>query len=445
VKHQHRKLLPPLLAVVLLGVFAAGARADVLFTYGYSARGIGMAGAMSATADDFAAAYYNPAGAVFQRRPSFGVGYLVTGSMMSGIGIDAPKLKHTQGMLFGMTLPLPLGGFLRERLAFGFASFFPNGLLLGIHVPYPTDPQYVILQNSGQSLTTIPTLAIKVLKGLAIGGGAQIFDNTAGEFTAVVEPNGAVNATVGEELTANYVAIAGIMFRPGEYWDAVRGLSIGLVFRDRFYTYYRIPVNSYISSVPLAVYFSAFSAYTPRQWVAAVAYSTGRWLWEGDVSFNQWSYFPDPNLKVDVHLKIPVLPVTFRNSTRYPPHFHDTFTVRAGTEVTAYQGEDLNFLVRAGYSFDPSPVPPQTGDTNYLDTARHIGGLSLGLQWNGVGAFRFETPFAFDFGFQAQYLTPRTSYKAESVSSDNKGYPKVGFTGWLYAVVVTVGTQFDFE
>ncbi len=440
-----RQLWPWYLAAFLVVCVVPSAFADVLFTYGFSPRGVGLGGAMSATADDFGASYYNPAGTVFQPRPNFGLGYLVTGSQLNGLGIDAPDLDRTQGLLLGLSFPLPLGGFLHERLAFGLASFFPNGLLLGISVPYPEDPQYVVLQNSGRSLTLIPTLSIKLMRGWSIGGGAQIFDNTTGEFNAVVKANGAVDATVGEELTASYAATFGMMFRPGEYWTVLDGLRIGLVFRDKFYTYYDIPVSSYISSVPLAVYFSAFSIYTPRQWVVAAAYTRRRWLWEVDASFNEWSDFPDPTLKVDVQLKIPVLPVTFRNSKRYAPHFHDTFTVRAGSEVLAYDGRDLDLFLRGGYSFDPSPVPPQTGDTNYLDTDRHIGGCSLGLQWSGVGDFRFETPFAFDAAFQAQYLTERRAYKKEDVDADNPGYPSIGFSGWLYAVLATVGTHFDFE
>ena len=444
-KHLLRRFPPFLAAAILLILFVVPARADVLFSYGYSPRGIGMGGAMSATADDFAAAYYNPAGTAFLSHPTTGIGYMVTGSVLTGVHIEAPDLDRTQGMVFGMALPLPLGGFLRERLAFGFASFFPNGVLLGIRVPYPSDPQYVILQNSGRSLTLIPTLSIKLTKGLSIGGGAQIFTNTAGEFYAVVDPNGAINATVGEELTSHFVSTFGMMIRPGEYWTALEGWRFGLVFRDRFSASYRVPVNSYIASVPLAVYFSATSLYTPRQWVAALAYSYGRWLWEADVSFNQWSGFPDPNLKLDIRFKIPLLPVSFQDSVSYPPRFHDTFTPRVGMEVLAADGEDLDFFVRAGYSFDPSPVPAQTGETNYLDTDRHIGGLSLGLAWNGIGNWRFETPFAFDFGFQSQYLAPRISHKNNNVDADNPGYPRVGFEGWLYAVVFTIGTQFDYE
>lgn len=65
--------------VFLVSMVATESRADVLFTYGYSPRGMGMGGAMTATADDFAASYYNPAGNAFQSQPNFGLGYLEIG------------------------------------------------------------------------------------------------------------------------------------------------------------------------------------------------------------------------------------------------------------------------------------------------------------------------------------------------------------------------------
>ena len=117
---------------LLLLVWPTRSGADALFSYGFTPRGIGMGGALAATADDFAAAYYNPAGGAFQSRPSLGLGYMVTGSHLQGIGIDAPELDHTQGLIFGATLPLPFGSFLEERAALNLGIFLPNGMLLGI-------------------------------------------------------------------------------------------------------------------------------------------------------------------------------------------------------------------------------------------------------------------------------------------------------------------------
>ena len=434
-----------LICATALGVWRGVARADVFYTYGYAPRGIGMGGAMTAVADDFAAAYYNPAGEAFHGQPSIGIGYLFAGSRMSGIGISAPKLDDTRGLLLGAILPIPFGGFLTDRVAFGLASFFPNGVLLGIDVSFPTQPQYPLLQNSGRSMTFIPTLGVKILDGLSIGGGAQIYDNTSGEWRGRLNSDGSIHATVTQSMNATFWPTGGLMIRAGEFWPALDGWRFGFVFRDRFFTHYTIPVVANVSGIPLTLNMNAISLYTPRQYVAGVSYAAGRWLFALDGSYNQWSDFPSPSLTVNVKFPIPVLPIKFLPSVSHPPHLHDTLTVRAGVETTAWRGADGDFLARAGLAFDPSPVPPQTGDTNYLDNDRYIGSLSFGWRWQGVGAYRFDAPLVIDVAGQAQYLPPRVTYKSSSVDSHNPGYPKVGFRGWLFAVGASLSVPFDYE
>ncbi len=433
------------LVCLLIAVLPSSADADALFTYGFTPRGIGMGGAMAATADDYAAAYYNPAGGAFQTRPSLGLGYMVTGSQLQGIDIEAPELEHTQGLIFGTTLPLPFGSFLEERVALNLGIFLPNGMLLGIQVPQENDPQYILLENAGRSLSLIPTLSVRVLRGLAVGGGVQLFDNTSGELNATIEPDGTIQATVGQELPTSFAATAGVLFRFGDYWPRLNGLRTGLVFRDRFFTRYDIPVNTAIGDTPLLVSFKATSLYTPRQYVWGAACQTGRWLWALDLSYNEWSDFPDPNLQIEVDIDIPLLPIEFQDSQSSPPHFHDTLTTRAGLEVQAYQGANIDWFTRAGYSFDPSPVPPQTNSTNYLDADRHLFGCSFGWLLHHFGAYRFELPLLWDLAGQAQYLPPRSAYKHATVDPDNPGHPRVGFTGWLFAGALTVSFRFDYE
>jgi long-chain fatty acid transport protein len=442
-RNRHVCLL--FVCVTALCTWSGVGRADVFYTYGYTPRGIGMGGAMTAVADDFAAAYYNPAGAAFHPQPSVGIGYLFANSRMLGIGINAPKLDETRGLLLGIVLPIPFGGFLQDRIAFSLASFFPNDVLLGIDVPLPKQPQYPLLQNSGRSLTFIPTLGVKILEGLSVGGGAQVYDNTSGEWRGRLNPDGSIQATATQAMIASFWPTAGLMFRPGVYWPAVAGLRVGLVFRDQFYTHYTIPVVANVSGIPLALQMNAVSLYTPRQYVAGVSYAVGRWLFALDGSYNEWSNFPSPSLEVRVRFPIPLLPISFRNSVSTPPRLHDTLTVRTGIEAAVWQGADGDFLVRAGAAFDPSPVPPQAGDTNFLDNDRYIGAISLGWRWLGVGAHRFTAPLVFDVGGQAQYLPPRITYKNEEVDPDNPGYPKVGFRGWLFAVGASLSVPFDYE
>jgi long-chain fatty acid transport protein len=46
----------------------------------------------------------------------------------------------------------------------------------------------------------------------------------------------------------------------------------------------------------------------------------------------------------------------------------------------------LEIPVRAGYVYQRSPVPPQTGTTNYIDTDRHTVSLGAGLTLNAPGS-----------------------------------------------------------
>ncbi len=423
----------------------AAAHADILSAYGFSPRGIGMGGAMTAVADDFAAAYYNPAGAAFQPQASIGLGYMFTGSALQGIGVRAPKLDQTQDFMIGAVIPVPFGGFLKDRIAIEVALQLPNAVLLGINVPYPTAPQLLLLQESGRGVAMFPAASVKILEGLSVGGGVQIFDNTTGNWHGSINPDGSIAATVTQELRATYVPTAGLLFRPGKIWPAVDGLQFGFVFRDRFFTSYQVPVATYLAGVPMVANFKAISLYTPREFVAGLSYAFDRWLLALDGSYNQWSDFPDPTLHMTIRLHVPVLPITLQNSSSVRPGFHDTVSLRTGAEATAWRGGSGTFFTRFGAAYEPSPVPPQRGDTNYLDADRWIGAASVGWRWLSAGSYHFAVPVVFDLGGQLQYLPPRVAYKDADVDPSNPGYPKVGFRGWLYAVGASLSVPFDYE
>lgn len=55
--------------------------------------------------------------------------------------------------------------------------------------------------------------------------------------------------------------------------------------------------------------------------------------------------------------------------------FDDVVQLRAGWEVALD-----SLMLRAGYAFEPTPVPAQTGDTNFLDADRHVLAGGLGVQ-----------------------------------------------------------------
>ena len=441
---QIKKTLVVLVVVVCGTVVAPGlCHADVLFSYGYTPQGIAMGGAFSALVDDFSAAYYNPAASVWLKRPTVGLGYTITGDTLWVKDGEAPELDRTQGLIFGTVLPLGFGGILRDRLAFGFSCFFPDGVILAIKVPYPTQPQWINLQNSGRSLTIIPTMAVRIINGLSVGGGAQLFDNTAGNLSATVDPNGRVEATVGQDLTTSASPVAAIHFVPGMIWPDMIGWRFGFVYREKFFTRYKIPVNTYVGPVPLTVTFEAISLFMPRQLVLGGGWRNRRFSFEIDGSYNFWSEIPDPNLAIDVDFAIPLLPIEFASSQGFDPDFSDTITGRSGFEYRVLANDDFDLGLRLGYFYDPSPVPRQSGVTNYLDGPRNVVATGLGFDLRSIRDETLPSTIELDAAFQYQFMQTRRYCKAGDVDMQNPGYPCLEYGGGLWAVSLTLSTRFD--
>ncbi|MDP8222277.1 MAG: hypothetical protein P9L99_02875 [Candidatus Lernaella stagnicola] len=445
VKHSFISVLAATLALALL--IPAVANADSFFHYGFSPRAIGMGNAFVATADDWSASYYNPGGIGFQTRPALGVGYWANFADLDPVGVDELSLADSRSLTFGAVLPLPFdSGPFKDRFAFAISGYAPEGRLLQMNVDAPSTPNLITMQNAHRTNATYPSLGVRITDGLGVGVGVQTFIDTIGELNAKVDPSGDLVTQVGEELLIVYTPTAGLLFRPGEHWDVMAGWNFGFVFREETYTTYSIPVSAVLDQIPFIVQFDAISLFTPRQYVMGIAYGQERWRVEADLSYNEWSRFPDPNLIISVDVAIPVVPISFQNSIKRPPHFHDTLTPRFGAEGTVLATPSVDMLLRGGYSYDQSPVPPQTGYTNYVDADKHIGATSLGVRWYGVGDYRFGAPLIVDVFYQAQYLPERVHYKNQDyVHPDHPGYPKVGVSGMLHLVGVSFSTFFDYE
>ncbi|MCB1153489.1 hypothetical protein KDL45_07550 [bacterium] len=426
---------------------ATPALADVLYSYGFNARGIALGGAASAQSKDFGVAYYNPAGGILLGQPALGAGFMRTGSDLSTNGDDALTLESTEGVVLGAVLPLPFGSWLEDRLAIGFAAFLPQGVFLALDVPYPEVPQFALLRNSGRQATILPTASLRIFDGLAIGGGAQLFSNTNGSINAVIDANGDVQTLVGQEVYSSFAPTYGIFFKPGEFnaLQALDGFGLGLVFREEFFMRYRIPLNTYLGVTPIELIFNATSLYTPRQWAAGLSYEWEKTIVEVDASYNEWRKYPNPNLYVDVDFTIPLLNVVFIDSVVYEPNFHDTFTVRGGVERRVHESDLWAINTQLGYFYDPSPVPPQSGVTNYLDNDRHVGSAGIGFDMYRIGSYEFDGPITIQAFGQVHYLVPRKMWKDTSVDHDNPGYPYIDSRGWIYAGGVNVSFMFDYE
>lgn len=132
--------------------------------------------------------------------------------------------------------------------------------------------------------------------------------------------------------------------------------------------------------------------YTPEAGSLGLAWIGDDLTVEGSARYTRWSKFVD----------------THSNET----DFKDTVSPRLGAEWR--YDEDLE--VRAGFGWEPSGVPEQTGRTNYVDNQRILGSLGAGHRVDALGE-RFEVNWA----IQIQALIPRQHRKNQLANHPNCG------------------------
>src|SRR5690606_41792740 len=97
--------------------------------------------------------------------------------------------------------------------------------------------------------------------------------------------------------------------------------------------------------------------------------------------------------------------------------------------ASAFDADVYTLTVRAGYASVPTPVPAQTGVTNFADSNRHVIGVggTFAFEWDWL-----ELPFELDAGVQFQRLTPRTALKDDPLAPGGD----LSIVGMVYAVSV---------
>lgn len=369
-----------------------GARGSALDLFGYGARGLSMAGAAATTAEGHAAVYYNPGALGFERHRTFSLGYqhAIFDLNANGEPADAPGAP---ALLIGMGIPLPLGGFMAERLTLGAAFVIPFGTVLLAQVPRPGEASFALLESRAQTVSLQLGAGLRLTDGLSIGAGFIALAELGGGIKVAPNETGRIGSTVRDELLADYAPTGGVLARFSE------DVAAALVFRGESKATFSLPLDANLGeSFPLPVPeldITGVAQYDPRQLAFELS---GRppglpVRVAGGATWKQWSDYPNA---------IVFTAVRPGDAPQPEPAFRDTWVPRMGAEATFDVGE-LRLMPRAGYAFEPSPVPLQTGFHTTLDNNRHIVGLGVGLAWSTL---------RLDVGGQWQNLPMRVDRKA---------------------------------
>jgi long-chain fatty acid transport protein len=405
---------------------AGAARANPADVFGFGSRAAAMGGAATALTDDAAANYYNPAGLVRQKDLRIDLGYMgaVPSLKLNGrdSGVDA-----THGFAVGVSAPGALGP---VRIAFGAALFLPDDRLTRVRALSFVQPRWVYYDNRTQRILLAANLAVQIVPGLYLGGGLSFMSRTQGTVAlkgrlALFDETGADSALV-TAIDVDLVAVRYPQF--GISWDVTRWLTVAASYRHSFllkldqgFAIRGDIGNAGMAPVVKSGYFEAHSAssdlFQPWQLTFALAARLTRRLTIAfDATYSRWSEFETPAAQIQIMLDIgpqfnPLVHIPPSRSYP-PPGFHDILSPRLGVEWRALSRGKLGLDLRAGYSYEPSPAPEQSYESNYADADKHRFSVGAGLELGMLGPV-LPRPLAIDAHLGLTWLPTRYNRKID--------------------------------
>ncbi len=448
--------------LVVTGIAArAPARANPAEVFGFGSRHAARAGAVSASCDDFAAGYYNPAGL------AFGLGKHLTlgvNGFASNLHVNDERVSITEpiGVIIGASTPAPLGGPLANRLYIGLGLYMLPKTVVQVLARFPDEPFYPYYDNRTQRIVILPTVALRIREDLAVGATINYLATLDGKVTSNEGASRALEARVDEEIPSVARLNAGVRWRPAPLGG---DFDFALVFRQEFSIPFATAAENEVAGEPIDLDIAADGLYTPMQVVAGSSWHPANYELSMDLVWARWSAYPGPYVQVKSELplvgplagELPVVP------------FDDTFAIRIGGEIFLPMGDTGGgYALRGGYAFETSAVPSeQTGVTNLLDGYKNTVAAGFGLFFpDAIG----DHAIRIDLHAQAQLVAPRTITKVidfapdsdydpftalrDEVSDDpgdpasqgaqisNPGYPDLRSGGQVYSGGVTVEVGF---
>jgi long-chain fatty acid transport protein len=421
------------IVVILASGLCSNAQASIFDIYGFNARGIAMGGAQTAEANDYTAAFYNPAAGVGPENIVWGGGFMMTAPFLSVTrskpvctgaqsicnalygGRFSPLDTALPQVFSGFTLGwlFPFGGQLKNRLTMALAVYMPTINIIRAEGLDPQMPQFYMYQNLPDQLVILSSLAYKPVDWLSVGLGAQVLANVFGAATFDIDiVNGRFNEqNYKVELSPTAAAIAGLHITPTD------ALKIGLSYRQAIGLEFGLPAKIYASNAAkLLLQVGGSVLYTPHQFNAGVSYrfDDPALTVSVDLGVALWSQAPDPAPRVVVDFGGQLLDAfgledAIDIGTNTPPislSFQDTLTPRVGVEWDAADWLKL----RGGYYYRPSPAPRANGAYNYLDNDLHA--FSMGAAFIVSDPFGVHPkPISLELTQQLGWLPRRTVYK----------------------------------
>jgi hypothetical protein len=392
-------------------------RAAAGTAFAETSRVAALADAVTARPGDAGSILLNPAGLADLKEGMIIVGgqgdYLSQWFQVTGSPTSQDRSRGFGAYSFCAATPLP-GPPWAHAIVVGMAIDLPAQYLLHIDVPVrldqPISPMY---DGPPDRLASVFALAVKVLPRVSIGAGFAVAPSltlpTNVQYIAGRSPNVNDNVEVRLDDSLNLAAtpFVGLRAQPFDW------LGLSLVYRDIQASRATAQQTTTAGGIVSAETINFFEMWDPASVVfgANVAF-TKRLSLSLDVAWHKWSDFQ----------------TGFDQGLAPPYQFNDTVSVASGIEMSLARG----WTIRGGVGVEPSPIPTQTGETNYLGGNTFVLALGAGLDFRRFA----HLPFIIDAHVRARLDAPESATKNPNAlpdadptlpgqQIDNLGYPGI--------------------
>lgn len=432
------------------------------------------------------------------------------------VGSPAECASYGDGIEFGLVVP-----FWRVA-AFGISGYLPGDSLIHISLSDPAMPSYVMYGDRNRTFAFSPALALNPIQGVHLGVGFQLMANisasaqlsTVADISAFSTAEGSdavsggahanvdsLEADIKPQMGLNWGLLVdasvfsrsrdpevvtrlrrhAIAIAYKDVWQAGTSINAGVKVNGQIQFQDETLLLSSLVQEPIEVSLSDLVGfYNPNQ--MSFGFRTGfgdvrgadgtlddmpRFLLTADAVLTGWGAFDDmvsPYMEQSFTTLEGVSMGVTVGEDYGDPNFHDTLSYRAGMQLAVgpfLQNEALKAMhmhLRLGGQYVPSPVPAQTGKTNYMDSDRVVGAAGIGFEADRLKPVKnlaplFNGPISLDLGGQVHYLMARTTTKDADLLSDTngdgiqdygRGYPLGGqITSYGIYWAATAGLQFN--
>lgn len=456
--------LPVFLMCALCYASRTSAQTGMFFDeFGASIKATAMGQAFTAVADDYSAAYYNPAGLAQSCNIFEGTaGYIYGKPEVFARYPDYPTLNisgqpSSHGLLMGLVTSLDLDKVVRvfpwfRRFSFGLV-FWANLPEFGQYYAGPSaiKPHFLRHDLRFMALSIAASLGFEITPWLSVGAGIiPSMDSHSDQdvFQAINKMNASdpvlgLRLSIHQTARAFAVPVLGILIKPpvAALQDK---LALGVSFRDRNEVHHgKGIIRQHIGSeykdgepMPTALHYPDhfnmnLVSFIPLQVTVGVCAKPVKGLTLAyDMTFKKYSSY---------HTYLELLP---------DPPWHDTYTHRFGVEygfdpefASGFLQRIQEISLRAGYYFEPTPTkdfeptPPLPNNNIYdADQDVYSAGLSVTLGDKKGGEHVFEMFFQYHhFHSRSRYAYIDSIY-AFINHLDRTGYMPVDIGGDVWAL-----------